>query len=74
MDKVAFEQGAEGFLDVDSATPSHAVSVPANVSMKLPAWLYAAKVWFVQAEEQFAIKHVRVSKTKFYQLWLFCPR
>ena len=56
MDKIAFDRGADGVLDVDSSTPSPAVPVATNVSMKLPAfWPDAAKVWFAQADMQFAI-------------------
>ena len=42
------------------------VPVANNVAMKLPAfWPDAAKVWFAQADAQFAIKAVTVLKTKF---------
>ena len=35
--------------------------------MKLPTfWPDAAEVWFAQADAQFAIRNVRISKTKFY--------
>ena len=41
----------------------------ANVSMKLPVfWPNAAKVWFAQADPQFVIKSITVSKTKFYHV------
>ena len=46
---------------------SGAVPVAANVSMKLPTfWADAAEVWFAQADAQFAIWSVTLSKTKFY--------
>ena len=52
------------------APTSAAVSstVPStNVALKLPAfWPENAEVWFAQAEAQFAIKAISVSKTKFY--------
>ena len=39
----------------------------ANVSMKLLAfWPEAAEVWFAQADAQFRIWNISVSKTKFY--------
>ena len=54
--------------------PSHAASVTANISMKLPAfWPDTAKVWFAQADAQFAIKHVMVSKNKFYHTVAVLP-
>ena len=44
-----------------------AVPVAANVSMKLPTfWPDAAEVWFAQADAQFGIRNLTVSKTKFY--------
>ena len=55
MDKVAFYHGAAGVLDEDPSTPSPAVPIPANVSMKLPTfWPDAAKVWYTKAGAQFA--------------------
>ena len=43
-----------------------AVPVAANVSMKLPTfWPDAVEVWFAQADAQFAIRNVTISKTKF---------
>ena len=45
----------------------HAVPVAANISMKLPTfWSDAAEVWFAQANAQFAIRNLTVSKTKFF--------
>ena len=74
MDKVAFNQVAGGVLNVDPSNPSPAVPVAANLSMKLPFfWCDAAKVWFTQADAHFAIKHVTVSKTKFYHTVAVLP-
>ena len=43
--------------------------------MKLPVfWLDAAKVWFAQADAQFAIRNVTVSKTKFYHTVAVLPQ
>ena len=57
--------------DISNLFPPSAPSSPspvANVSMKLPVfWPDAAKVWFAQADAQFGIRSVNVSKTKFYQ-------
>ena len=47
--------------------PSPSVPVAANVALKLPLfWPDAAEVWFAQADTQFTIRAVTVSKTKFY--------
>ena len=43
--------------------------------MKLPVfWLDAAKVWFAQAEAQFAIRNITLSKTKFYHAVAVLPQ
>ena len=43
--------------------------------MKLPVfWPDTAKVWFAQADSQFAIRKVTVSKTKFYQAVAVLPQ
>ena len=43
--------------------------------MKLPAfWPDAAEVWFAQADTQFAIGNVSVSKTKFYHAVAVLPQ
>ena len=62
---------APGLGDFEALLPpssaSEAVLLAANVSMKLPIfWPDAAEVWFAQADAQFAIRSVTVSKTKFY--------
>ena len=52
-----------------------AVPVAANVSMKLPTfWPDAAEVWFAQADAQFAIRNLTVSKTKFYHVVAVLPQ
>ena len=46
--------------------PSPSFPVAANIALKLPVfWPNIAKVWFAQADAQFAIKTITVSKTKF---------
>ena len=43
--------------------------------MKLPVfWPDAAKVWFAQADAQFAIRSVTVRKTKFYHAVAILPQ
>ena len=52
-----------------------AVPVAANVHMKLPTfWPDAAEVWFAQADAQFAIRSMTVSKTKFYNAVAVLPQ
>ena len=52
-----------------------AVPVAANVSMKLPTfWPDATEVWFAQADAQFAIRNLTVSKTKFYHAVAVLPQ
>ena len=47
----------------------------ANISMKLPVfWSDAAKVWFAQADPQFTIRSVTVSKSKFYHVVTVRPQ
>ena len=63
MDK---SEGAPVLVDGADILPP-TVSVANNVAMKLPAfWPDAAEVWFSQADAQFAIKAVTISRTKFY--------
>ena len=51
--------------DISQLFPPSAL-VANNVSMKLPAfWPDAAEVWYPQADAQFAISSISVSKTKF---------
>ena len=59
---------APGLGDIEALFPptsaSDAVPKSANVSMKLPVfWPDSAKVWFAQADAQFAIRNVTVSNT-----------
>ena len=60
---------APGLEDIGNLFPpsSSVSSSPiANVYMKLPAfWPDAAEVWLAQADTQFAIRSISVSKTKF---------
>ena len=67
-----------GLEDISELFPPSAPAFPApvaNVSMKLPAfWPDAVEVWFAQADAQFAIRNVSVSKTKFYHLVVVLPQ
>ena len=64
--------------DISKLFPPSAPASPspvANDSMKLPAfWLDAAEVWFAQADMQFAIRNVSVSKTRFYHAIAVLPQ
>ena len=62
MPKVYENPGLVGAADTISSPPP-SVPVAANVALKLPVfWLDAAEVWFAQADAQFAIKTISVSK------------
>ena len=62
MDK---SKDAPGHKD-ETDTLSPTVPMANNVAMKLPAfWSDSAEVWFAQADAQFWIKAISVSKTKF---------
>ena len=62
MDK---SKDAPGHVDEADTLPPN-VPMANNMAMKLPAfWPDAAEVWFAQADSQFAIKTVTLSKTKF---------
>ena len=67
-----------GLQDISNLFPPSAPSSPSpvgNVLMKLPVfWPDAAKVWFALADEQFAIRSVTVSKTKFYHVVAVIPQ
>ena len=53
-------------LDGDTVLPPSSVPVANNVALKLPVfWPDVAEVWFAQADAQFAVKAISVSKTKF---------
>ena len=55
--------------------PSASSSMIAKVLMKLPAfWPDAAEVWFAQADDQFAILSISVSKTNFYHAVAVLPQ
>ena len=50
--------------------PSISAPSISYVSVKLPAfWRDTAEVWFAQAEAQFVIRNVSLSKTKFHQFY-----
>ena len=54
---------------------SDAAPLAANVSMKLPVfWPELVEVWFAQADPQFAIRNITVSKTKFYHTVAVLPQ
>ena len=65
-----------GLEDIGNIFPPWASSSPiANVSMKLSAfWPESAEVWFTQAEAQFVISSITVSKTKFYHAVAVFPQ
>ena len=67
-----------GLEDISELFPPSApasLSPAANASMKLPAfWPHAAKVWFAQADGQFNIQNVLISKTKFYHAVAVLPQ
>ena len=60
---------APELVEIESLFPPSTPSTPVanNVLMKLPAFLPdAAEVWFAQADAQFGIPSITVSKTKLY--------
>ena len=65
-------------LDGEAALlPPSVLSVPvvANVALKLPVfWPNTAEVWFAQADAQFAIRAITVSKTKLYHAVASLPQ
>ena len=64
-----------GVADADLPSPPSVSVAAANVALKLPVfWPKAAEVWFVQADAQFAIKSITVSKTKFYRAVASLPQ
>ena len=70
---------APGMGDIKVLFPptstSDAVSLAANVSMKLPVfWPEAAEVWFAQADAQFCDQNMTFSKTKFYHTVAVLPQ
>ena len=61
--------------NADLLAPPSVPAVTANVALKLPVfWPEAAEVWFAQADAQFAIKTITVSKTKFYHAVASLPQ
>ena len=74
-DKVIEPPGLQDIGDLFPPTAPSSPSPVANMLMKLPVfWPYAAKVWFAQADVQFAIGSVTVSKTKFYHAVAVLPQ
>ena len=74
MPKVNETPELVGVADADLLPPP-SVPVAANVALKLPVfWPEAAEVWFAQADAQFAIKSITVSKTKFYHTVASLPQ
>ena len=61
--------------NADLFAPPSVPAVAANVTLKLPVfWPEAAEVWFAQADAQFAIRSITVSKTKFYHAVASLPQ
>ena len=61
--------------NADLLAPPSVPAVAANVALKLPVfWPEAAEVWFAQADAQFAIRSITVSKTKFYHAVASLPQ
>ena len=74
MPKVDETPELVGAADADLLS-SPSVPVAANVALKLTVfWPDSAEVWFAQADVQFAIKSITVSKTKFYQTLASLPK
>ena len=64
-----------GVSNADLLPPPPVPLVAASGASKLPMfWHKAAEVWFVQADAQFAIKSITVSKTKFYHAVASLPQ
>ena len=75
MSKVDKTPEHVGVAHADLPSPPSVPVVAANVALKLPVfWLEAAEVWFAQADAQFAIKTITVSKTKFYHTVASLPQ
>ena len=76
QDTAAIEE-APGLGDTEALfhPTSDAVPVAANVSLKLPTFVpETGEVWFAQADAQFGIWSVTVSKTKFYRTVAVLPQ
>ena len=64
MPKVNETPELVGVSNADLLPPPPVPAVAANVALKLPVfWPKAAKVWLAQADAQFEIKSLTVSKT-----------
>ena len=64
-----------GDSKADLLPPPSVPTVAASIALKLPVfWPEAAEVWFAQADAQFAIKNITVSKIKFYHLVASLPQ
>ena len=64
-----------GASNADLLPPPSVPTVAASVALKLPVfWPEATEVWFAQADPQFAIKNITVSKTKFYHAVASLPQ
>ena len=75
MTKVDETPELVGVSNADLLPPPPVPVVAMNVALKLPMfWPEAAKVWFAQADAQFAIKSITVSKTKFYHVLASLPQ
>ena len=75
MPKVDKTPELVGVSNADLFPPPLVPVVAANVALKLPVfWPEATEVWFAQADAQFAIKSITVSKTKFYHAVANLPR
>ena len=75
QEKVVEPKGLQDISDLYPPTAPSSPSPVVNVSMKLPVfWPDEAKVWFAQADTQFAIHNVTVSKTKFYHAVAVIPQ
>ena len=78
QDTAAIEE-APGLGDIEALFPptsaSDSVPLAANVSRKLPVfWPDAAEVLFAQADAQFAMRNMTVSKMKFYYAVAVLPQ
>ena len=64
-----------GDSNPDLLLPPSVSTVAASIALKLPVfWPEAAEVWSAQADAQFAIKNITVSKTKFYHAVASLPQ
>ena len=61
--------------NADLLVPPSVPAVAANAALKLSVfWPEAAEVWFAQADPQFAIRSITVSKNKFYHAVASLPQ